>query len=86
MYIVVTVEKRFLAEMSRGGKVKTRQMSQADMEYSGHRKILCEFSKLSNFVMVVKSSAKKSSNLLIKIFEISGGTVANSGSAPLYFF
>ena len=49
--------KHFLccSVLSLGGKVNTRQMSEPDMEsiftkimkYSGHRKLLYEFSKLS---------------------------------------
>ena len=49
----------YCSVLSLGGNVNTRRMSKPDMEsifhikkskkYSGHRKILCELSKLSKF-------------------------------------
>ena len=54
--VISEVHFLYCSVLSLGGKVNTRRMSQPDMEsiliklsmkYSGHRKLLCEFSKLS---------------------------------------
>jgi len=53
-----------------GGNVNTRRMLQPDMgsifhikkpmKYSGHRKILCKLSKLSNLMLLTSSDTKRS--------------------------
>ena len=55
--------------LSLGGNVNTRRMLQPDMgsifhikksmKYSGHRKLLCELSKLSNLVLLTSSDTKR---------------------------
>ena len=55
--------------MSLGGNVNTRRMLQPDMgsifhikksmKYSGHRKLLCELSKLSNLIILTSSDTKR---------------------------
>ena len=59
----------YCSVLSLGGKVKTRRMLQPDMgsifhikksmKYSGHRKLLCELSKLSNFMFLTSSDTKR---------------------------
>ena len=64
----------YCSVLSLGGKVSTRRMSQPDMgsifhkksmKYSGHRKLLCELSKLSNLMLLTSSDTKRT---LIHLF------------------
>ena len=70
----------YCSVLSLGGKVKTRRMLQPDMgsifhikksmKYSGHRKLLCELSKLSNFMFLTSSDTKrKLMHLFILLFK-----------------
>ena len=59
----------YCSVLSLGGNVNTRRMLQPDivsifhikksMKYSGHRKLLCELSKLSNLMLLTSSKTKR---------------------------
>jgi len=59
----------YCSVLSLGGNVNTRRMLQPDMgsifqkkinkKYSGHRKLLCELSKLSNLMLLTSSDTKR---------------------------
>ena len=59
----------YCSVLSLGGNVNTRRMLQPDMgsifhikksmKYSGHRKLLCEISKLSNLMLLTSSDTKR---------------------------
>ena len=59
----------YCSVLSLGGNVNTRRMSKPDMgsifhikkslKYSGHRKLLCELSKLSNLMLLTSSKTKR---------------------------
>ena len=59
----------YCSVLSLGGNVNTRRMLQSDMgsifhikksmKYSGHMKLLCELSKLSNLMLLTSSDTKR---------------------------
>ena len=59
----------YCSVLSQGGEVNTRRILQPDMvsifpikksmKYSGHRKLLCELSKLSNLMLLTSMDTKR---------------------------